>query len=373
MSFMPFLMWSTAAIMMILPFLVAAIVISQWRLASRVAGLQRVILSQQGVASQSTGAMTLVSAPKDADALPVQVKMTSDTGEAVPLSPQPAAGGKVPEKDPFLRKLRRNWMSIAAVLLAIFLWRFPLLWPFSLLLLCLIQARLVSQVDSIKQALAPEKDRTIAAEVPEMGMARESSLAEADGSDPMSPDPHRANRAGTWLSLAIAGVLMVAGYVFGPAGNRWSFHSNPLDPWVQIGVAVGLGFGLMVYGAWTERRLKRRPSQGIAFLPFICAGAGLFLPYSACVVLITEDLVLREDAGHLVFGALLLISAFAVILSGVKSPLLLILGMTGAAMAPFAVYFSGLEASIYTLLPVFAALALIGLLLERVRLWGGPV
>jgi hypothetical protein len=364
MSFMPFLMWSTAAIMMISPFLLAAVAISQWRLASRIAGLQRMIPPQQVVAGQSTGAMTGEAAPDDA--LPGQDQVTSGTGETLPLSPQPVAAGNVPAKEPLLRKLTRNWMSIAAVLLPI------ILWPLSLLFLCLIQARLVSQVDSIKQALAPEKDRTIAAEIPQTGMAWENALAEAGAPGPMPPDPHRANRAGTWLSLGIAGVLMVAGYIFGPAGNRWSFHSNPLDPWVQVGVAVGFGFGLMVYGAWTERRLKRRPSQSIAFLPFICAGAGLFLLYSACVVLITEDIVLGEDAGHLVFGALLLISAFAVILSGVKSPLLLLLGMTGAAMAPFAVYFSGVEASIYTLLPVFAALALIGLLLERVRLWGGP-
>jgi hypothetical protein len=199
-------------------------------------------------------------------------------------------------------------------------------------------------------------------------VVRENALAEAG-----APEPHRANWLGKWLSLAIAGLLMVAGYIFGPAGNGWFFLSNPLDPQVQVGVAVGLGFGLMVYGAWAERRLKRRPSQGIAFLPFICAGAGLFLLYSACAVLVTEDLVQKEDAGHLVFGALLLISALAVILSGVKSPLLLLLGMTGAAMAPFAVYVPRAESSLQHMLLVFAALALIGLLLERVRLWGRPV
>jgi len=48
-------------------------------------------------------------------------------------------------------------MSVAAVLLAI------IFWPFSLLFLWLIQERLVSQVDGIQQALAPEKDWTIAA------------------------------------------------------------------------------------------------------------------------------------------------------------------------------------------------------------------
>ena len=364
MLFTQFMIWAFNATMWILPFLLAAVAISQWRLASRIAGLQRMIPPQQGVVGQGTGAMTGEAAPDDA--LPGQDQVTSGTGETLPLSPQPLAAGKVPEKDPFLRKLRRNWMSIAAVLLPIFLW------PLSLLFLCLIQARLVSQVDSIKQALAPEKDRTIAAEVPQTGMVRENALAKAGTPDPMTPEPHRANRAGTWLSLGIAGVLVAAGVIFGPAGSRWGFLFNPLNQWVQVGVAVGLGFGLMVYGAWAERRLKRRPSRGIAFLPFICAGAGLFLLYSACVALITEDIVLGEDAGHLVFGALLLISAFAVILSGVKSPLLLLLGMTGAAMAPFAVYVPRAELSLYVMLPQFAALALIGLLLERVRLWGGP-
>ena len=366
MLFVKFMVSATSASLLILPFLLAAVAISQWRLASRIAALQRMIPSQQGGAGQSSGAMTVGFAPEDADALPDQNRLISDTGETVPLPPQPAAAGKVPAKDPFLRKLRRNRMSIAAVLSAMFFW------PLSLLLLCLTQARLVSQVDSIKQAVALEKDRTIAAEVPETGMARKSALAEAGAPGPMPPDPHGANRAGTWLSLGIAGVLMVAGYIFGPAGNRWFFLSNPLDPSVQVGVAVGFGFGLMVYGAWTERRLKRRPSQGIAYLPFICAGAGLFLLYSACAVLVTEGLVHTEDAGHLVFGALLLISAFAVILSGVKSPLLVILGMTGAAMAPFAVYVPQAESSLYLMLQQFAALALIGLLLERVRLWGGP-
>jgi hypothetical protein len=365
--FTKFMISATSAILLILPFLLAAVAISQWRLASRIAGLQRMIPSQQGLAGQSTGVMTVGTTPDDAGALPGQDQVTSGTGETLPLSPQPAAAGKVPAKEPLLRKLRRNWMSIAAVLLPIFLW------PWSLLFICLIQARLVAQVDRIQQALAPRTDRTIAAEVPETGMARENALAKVGTPGPMPPDPHRANRAGNWLSLGIAGVLMVAGYIFGPVGNTWSFHSNPLDPWVQVGVAVGFGFGLMVYGAWAERRLKRRPSQGIAFLPFICAGAGLFLLYSACVALITEGLVQTEDTGHLVFGAMILISALAVILSGVKSPLLLILGMTGAAMAPFAVYVPRAESSLQHMLLVFAALALIGLLLERVRLWGRPV
>ena len=141
----------------VLPFLLAAVAISQWRLASRVAGLQGTILSQQGVAGQGTGAMTVGAAPDDADALPGQDRVNRDTGKTVPLPPQPAAGGKVPSKEPFLRKLRRNWMSVAAVLLAI------IFWPFSFLFLWLIQERLVSQVDGIQQALAPEKDRTIAA------------------------------------------------------------------------------------------------------------------------------------------------------------------------------------------------------------------
>ncbi|MCA3444083.1 MAG: hypothetical protein INF52_12050 [Rhodobacter sp.] len=365
MLFTQFMIWATNAMILISPFLLVAIAISQWRLASRIAGLQRMIPSQPGVASQSTGVMTVGAAADDA--LPGQDKVTSGTGETLPHSPQSVAAGKVPAKDPFLRKLRRNWIWIAAVLSAMFFW------PLLLLLVCLIQARLVSQVDSIKQALAPEKDRTIAAEIPQTGMPLENAPAEAGAPGPIPPEPYRANRAGTWLSAGIAGVLMVAGYIFGPAGNRWSFHSNPLDPQVQVGVAVGLGFGLMVYGAWTERWLKRRPSQGIAFLPFICAGAGLFLLYSACAVLVTEGLVQKEDAGHLVFGALLLISAFAIILSGVRSPLLVILGMTGAAMAPFAVYVPRVESSLYFMLPQFAALALIGLLLERVRLWGGPV
>ena len=367
MLFTQFMIWATSASLLILPFLLAAVAISQWRLASRIAGLQRMIPSQQGVAGQSTGVMTEGAAPDDAGALPGQDQVTSDTGETLPVLPQPVAAGKVPAKEPLLRKLRRNWMSIAAVLSAMFLW------PLSLMLLCLTQARLVSQVDSIKRAVAPEKDRTIAAEVPETGMARESALAEACTPDPMPPDPHRANRAGTWLSAGGAGVLMVAGYTYLTVVMRRRFGDAPLDPWVQVGVAVGLGFGLMVYGAWTERRLKRRPSQGIAYVPFICAGAGLFLLYSACAVLITEGLVQTEDAGHLVFGAMLLISAFAIILSGVKSPLLLILGMTGAAMAPFAVYVPRMEASLYSMLPHFAALALIGLLLERVRLCGRPV
>jgi len=365
MLFTQFMIWAYNAIMLILPVLLAAVAISQWRLASRIAGLQRMIPPQQGLVGQSTGVMTLRATPDDA--LPGRDQVTSGTGETLPLSPHPVAAGKVPAREPLLRKLRRNWMSVAAVLLPIFHW------PLSLLFVCLIQARLVAQVDRIQQALAPRTDRTIAAEVPETGMVRENALAKAGTPDPMPPEPHRANRAGTWLGVGVAGVLVAAGLMFGPAGSRWGLLFNPLSPWVQVGVAVGLGFGLMVYGAWTERRLKRRPSEGIAYLPLICAGAGLFLLYSACVALITEDIVLREDAGHLVFGALLLISAFAVILSGVKSPLLLILGMTGAAMAPFAVYVPRVELSLYVMLPQFAALALIGLLLERVRLWGGPV
>lgn len=362
MLFAQFMIWSYNAVLWILPFLLAAVAISQWRLASRIAGLQRMIPSQQGVAGQSTGVMTVRAAPDDAGALPGQDQVTSGTGETLPLSPHPVAAGTVPAKEPLLRKLRRNWMSVAAVLLPIFLW------PWSLLFICLIQARLVAQVDRIQQAVAPRTDRAIAAEVPETGIVRENALAEAG-----APEPHRANRAGTWLGVGVAGVLVAAGLMFGPAGSRWGLLFNPLSPWVQVGVAVGLGFGLMVYGAWAERRLKRRPSQGIAFLPFICAGAGLFLLYSACAVLVAEGLVQTEDAGHLVFGALLLISAFAAILSGVKSPLLLLLGMTGAAMAPFAVYVPRAESSLQHMLLVFAALALIGLLLERVRLWGGPV
>ena len=115
MLFTQFMIWSYNAVMWILPFLLAAVAISQWRLASRVAGLQRMIPSQQGVAGQSTRVMTEGAAPDDA--LPGQDQVTSGTGETLPHSPHPVAAGKVPAKEPLLRKLRRNWMSVAAVLL----------------------------------------------------------------------------------------------------------------------------------------------------------------------------------------------------------------------------------------------------------------
>ncbi len=155
MLFTKFMIPAYNAIMLILPFLLSAVAISQWRLASRVAGLQRMIPPQQGLVGQSTGVMTVGAAPDDA--LPGRDQVTSGTGETLPLSPHPVAAGTVPAKEPLLRKLRRNWMSVAAVLLAI------IFWPFSFLFLWLIQERLVSQVDGIQQALAPEKDRTIAA------------------------------------------------------------------------------------------------------------------------------------------------------------------------------------------------------------------
>jgi hypothetical protein len=86
------LYWTKAVLTMILAFLPAAIAISQWRLLSRITDLTRVILSRQGVASQGTGEMNLLSAPDADEALPGRDQMRGDTGETAPLPPQPAAG-----------------------------------------------------------------------------------------------------------------------------------------------------------------------------------------------------------------------------------------------------------------------------------------
>jgi len=104
----------------------------------------------------------------------------------------------------------------------------------------------------------------------------------------------------------------------------------------------------------------------------ICAAAGPYPLYSGCFAMITKGFVRKVYAGHIVIEAPILTSAFAAILSGIKRPLLL-LGMTGAAMAPFALHITGPEDFICRRLPVLAASARIGWLPERVRLWGRTV
>ena len=156
------------------------------------------------------------------------------------------------------------------------------------------------------------------------------------------------------VSLALAGIFLV----------QYSVQNGFLPPWLRVVAAIAFGGALIAAGEWLRRKSGDGEAATTAHLPSVFAGAGLVSIFGAVVAarqlygLIGPEMAL---AGHV------LTAAVAVVLGWFYGPLLVAIGIVGAAAAPFLVS-SGAGAG-PMLYGYYAMIAATGLAVDAIRRW----
>jgi uncharacterized membrane protein len=156
------------------------------------------------------------------------------------------------------------------------------------------------------------------------------------------------------LSLALAGVFFV----------QYGMEKGLLPPEVRVLAAMLFGAGLIGAGEWLRRRHGDTEADVTAYLPSVFSGAGLVSIFAAV-------LAARQLYGligpEVAFAAHLATAALAVVLGWFYGPLLVAVGLLGAAASPFIVA-GDAEAGPW-LYAYFTLIAATGLAIDAVRRW----
>lgn len=202
---------------------------------------------------------------------------------------------------------------------------------------------------------------------PDAGTGRQD--APADGRDraataAAAAGPGKIALALAWLranwvyavsaaSLALAGVFFV----------QYGVEAGLLPPAARV-VAGGLfGLGLILAGETLRRRGGDRAAQ--EYLSEVFSGAGVVSVFAA---VLAARLMYALIGPELAFAALFAVSAGAVLLGWRNGPLLVAVGLLGAAAAPLLV--GGGAAPAPWLYAHYALVAAIGLAVDAFRRWG---
>lgn len=196
------------------------------------------------------------------------------------------------------------------------------------------------------------------------GPAEEAPLV-PDQNGPIVLRADRASAFGQWLrsnwvyvvsatSLSLAGVFLV----------QFGVQNGLLPPMLRVIVAMAFGGLLIGVGEWLRRREGDDEAASTAYLPSVFAGAGLVAIFAATVA----ARQLYDLVGPTV--ALILHIATALLAVGLGwfyGPLLVAVGLVGAAAAPFLV---GSDSGATPLLYAYYALiAASGLAVDAMRRW----
>ncbi len=193
-------------------------------------------------------------------------------------------------------------------------------------------------------------------------------MAATDAPDQNRPLVMRADRFGAllnWLrdnwvyavsalSLALAGVFFV----------QYGMEKGLLPPGLRVLAAMGFGAALISGAEWLRRRHGDGTDSTTAYLPSVFAGAGLVSIFAAV-------LAARQMYGLIgpetAFAGHLLTAVLAVGLGWFYGPLLVAVGLLGAAVAPFIV--AGGSAPTAWLYGYYGLIAGVGLAVDAVRRW----
>ena len=156
------------------------------------------------------------------------------------------------------------------------------------------------------------------------------------------------------LSLAAAGVFFV----------QYGIEKGLLSPGLRVILAIGFGVALILGGEYVRRRSGDGEASATAYLPSVFSGAGL-------VSIFAGILAARQMYGLIgaetAFIGLLGTAAVAVVLGWRHGPLLVAVGLLGAAAVPFLV--SGQGSSGPWLYGYMALITAVGLAVDAVRRW----
>lgn len=189
--------------------------------------------------------------------------------------------------------------------------------------------------------------------------------AQLDQNRPIVMRADRASAFGAWMrrnwvyavsaaSLALAGVFLV----------QYGVQNGMLPPAARVLAAMLFGAALIVAGEWMRRHGGDGEGSATAYLPSVFAGAGLVAIFAATVAARQlYDLIGPTTALVLHIATALI----AVGLGWFYGPLLVAVGLIGAAAAPFLV---GSDSAATPLLYAYYGLvAATGLAVDAVRRW----
>ncbi len=156
------------------------------------------------------------------------------------------------------------------------------------------------------------------------------------------------------VSLALAGIFFV----------QYGIEKGILTPPMRVAAAVLFGLALIGGGEFIRRRFGDGADSHTEYLPSILAGAGLVTLFGA--VLAARGMYGLIGANPAFFW-LVVVAALAVVLGWFYGPVLAIVGVLGATVAPFLV---GGDSSIaWTLYYYFALIAVAGLAIDTFKRW----
>ena len=196
-------------------------------------------------------------------------------------------------------------------------------------------------------------------------LAARAQSAANDQNRPLVIRPDRVGALVKWLvvnwvyavsalSLALAGVFFV----------QYGMEKGLLPPGLRVIFALLFGAALIGGGEWLRRKSGDGEDKTTAYLPSVFAGAGIVTIFAAIVAarqlygLIGPELAFF---GHVATAVL------AIGLGWFYGPLLVAVGLLGAALAPFIVGGgSGAEPWLYA---YFALITAVGLAVDAVRRW----
>lgn len=156
------------------------------------------------------------------------------------------------------------------------------------------------------------------------------------------------------LSLALSGVFFV----------QYGIENGYLSPFWRVMGALGLGICLVAAGEWIRRRTGDDGDSHTAYLPSVFSGAGL-------VAMFAGVLAARQMYGligpEMALLGLVAVSILAVVLGWFYGPLLAMVGIIGATVAPFLVGGSSDDGWLFYY--YFALIAVAGMLVDAIKHW----
>lgn len=201
---------------------------------------------------------------------------------------------------------------------------------------------------------------------------RARSVVSADAPQPAPPiaarqpsGPSPLTRLAGWLklnwvyaisaaSLALAGVFFV----------QYGIEQGLLPPRLRVLVAICFGGCLILAAEWMRRRHGDGEAVSTAYLPSVFAGAGLVSIFAAVLsARVMYGLIGPQTA----FAGHVLTAGLAIGLGWIYGPLLVSVGLLGAAAAPFIV--AGEASAEPWLYAYFGLIGFVGLAVDTLRRW----
>lgn len=221
------------------------------------------------------------------------------------------------------------------------------------------QPAIPSPWDRAKAAVAPVA-ATVQADAPPL-----PDMAPPDQNRPLVIRAETAARLMVWLrenwvyavsalSLALAGVFFV----------QYGVERGLLPPPARVAAAILFGLALIGAGEWLRRRWGDAAGTATAYLPSVFSGAGLVAVFAG----ITAGRLMYGLYGPgLTFAGLVLTALGAIGLGWRHGPLLVAIGLIGAAVTPFLVAGGGDAAP--WLYGYYLLIAATGLAVDAIRRW----